>query len=88
MTEATVGDGARSVNGNPAAFPQLRGLPLGLYCKVSDVLAHMHWSREQWIAWRNDGLPSDYPEQKTEYVWTDDVIEWLRNRSAKKKGAK
>lgn len=86
MTEATVGDGARSVNGNATPFPQLRGLPRGLYCRAADVMEWMKWSRETWNEWRNEGMRTDYPGTKAEHVLTDWVIDFLCEYGKGKKG--
>lgn len=90
MTEDTVGDAARAVNQSFVIQVGLPGIPRGLYCRAIDVQQHMHWSPKTWRLWRDSGLKTDYPGTDAEHVWTDDLIDFLRNyqkpTAAKKKG--
>lgn len=82
MTEATVGDVARGVNGTIVIRTGLRGIPRSLYCRSSDVREEMGFDFETWQLWRAAGLKTHKPGTASEFVYTDDLIDFLRSTPA------
>lgn len=57
---------------------RLRGIPQGMLCRCRDAIKELGISHHSWKRWVDAGLPVSQPGTECAMVFSDDLIEWLR----------